>query len=180
MIDKVNEPSARRRSARPFLLLAVSARARSLSSRSDLSLWVRALRFFFDPLRKAPSSSESSSTKVLLVGGERDGELVRWRFRFNGSLRSRLSGFACFCQVGSGRLTRHCHSGLSLSFWLGDRRAQATSAPCWPGWRVAAVLPHRTRHRGCSLLSASWMGGWRSQLEQTVPTVPLESAGYPW
>lgn len=88
-----SESSALRRSARPFRLLAASARCRSFSSRSVRSRWccvrvdVVVLDIFWeDLLRVATASSESSAAGDMSGAGERDRELVRWRF--NGSFSS--------------------------------------------------------------------------------------------
>lgn len=88
-------PSARRRSALPFRLLAASTRWRSRSSLSpglsarvvrDVAGTVRDLDFA--PLRMLDNaSSESESSMALSGGGEADSDPVRWRFAFSGFLQ---------------------------------------------------------------------------------------------
>ena len=89
-----SESSARRRSARPFRLLAASARCRSFSSLSTLSRWccVRVAAAFRDAFcddlcRVATASSESSAAVDMSGAGERDRELVRWRFKASAFLK---------------------------------------------------------------------------------------------
>jgi len=86
-------PSARRRSALPFRLFAVSIRCRSRSSFSDAfstrcgraTVATRDLDFAA-PLRPVVSASSESSA-FLSDSGDADRELVFWRFEFSGFLR---------------------------------------------------------------------------------------------
>jgi hypothetical protein len=77
----LNLPSTLRRSARPFLLFAASARCLSFSSRNSFSLWLRAaapLILLVPPLRTFTPSSESfcDANRASSFDGEGEPEAV--------------------------------------------------------------------------------------------------------